>query len=95
MPCNFTISFNEAIETLIEKAKNGIVSNGGTFKGNTKLGEYSIPVPTGTIKGKYTVSGKEIVFDITEKPFIPTCSRIEKELRNYLATNATERLTFD
>jgi len=95
MACYFTISVEQPIESLIEKARNGITSNGGTFDGDIKRGTYSIPVPTGTIKGNYTVTDQKIAFEITAKPALPTCKRIEKELSDYLSSGQADRLSFE
>ena len=95
MACYFTISVEQPIALLIEKARKGITSNGGTFEGDTNRGSYSIPVPTGTIRGNYTVTDQEIAFEITAKPAIPTCKRIEKELRDYLSSDQAVRLSFE
>jgi len=95
MACYFTVSVEQPIASLIEKAREGITSNGGTFEGDVQRGTYSIPVPTGTIRGNYTVTDKQIAFEITAKPAIPTCKRIEKELRDYLSSPDPERLSFE
>lgn len=95
MACYFTVTIEQPIESLIEKARKGITSSGGTFEGDVQRGTYSIPVPTGTIKGSYTVTDKQIAFEISAKPAIPTCKRIEKELKDYLSSTNPNRLSFE
>lgn len=82
--CNFSLSFNQPIEQLIEKAKNAITSRGGSFTGNNQAGDYSISTPVGSIQGTYTVGGNKINFTIIKKPLLVSCSKIEDELRKYL-----------
>lgn len=84
--CNFTIESTEPIEKLIEKAKNAITNNGGTFSGDTEKGHYSIQTPLGGISGNYAVQNSAIAFEITDKPFLLGCGKIEVELRKYLRT---------
>jgi hypothetical protein len=79
--CNFTIEFEEPEEKLIERAKNGITSKGGTFEGNTEKGLFSMPTPAGKVVAAYTVNGNQIHFEIMDKPLIVGCNRIEEELR--------------
>ncbi len=86
--CKFNVGFNESIETLIGKAKAAIHKAGGTFSGNNEKGNYAIPTPVGKITGNYTVSGSAITFEITDKPFLVSCNKIEGELRKYLGTTA-------
>ena len=82
--CNFSLSFNQPIEQLIEKAKDAITSRDGTFNGNNESGDYSISTPLGSIKGIYTVAGTTINFTIIKKPLLVSCNRIEDELRRYI-----------
>ena len=82
--CNFIIKQEQAVEQLIEKAKNAILNAKGAFEGNTEKGEFTIPTPVGKIEGKYMVQSDSIAFEITDKPMILSCSRIEDELKKYL-----------
>jgi len=93
--CNFNIGFNEPIGKLIEKAKSGIASIGGTFEGNTQKGNYSIPTQVGKITGSYHVQDNSIAFEIIDKPFLVSCKKIEDELRKYLGTATQELFKFD
>jgi hypothetical protein len=82
--CNFSIGFTDPIDQLIEKARNGISSAGGTFNGGSDSGSYSIPTALGSISGTYTVQENSITFVINEKPGLIGCGKIEKELKRYL-----------
>lgn len=93
--CNFNVDFTDPIEKLIEKAKSGITSMGGTFEGDTVKGKYSIPTQFGKVTGNYLVQENSIVFEIVNKPGVVSCKRIENELRKYLNSTAVEILSFD
>lgn len=94
--CNFNINFTEPIETLIRKAEDAITSIGGTFDGDTVKGNFSIPTRAGKITGKYSVSDRSIAFEITDKPILVSCNKIENELRNYLdSTESSKILNFE
>ncbi|CAD0009462.1 hypothetical protein [Flavobacterium chungangense] len=93
--CNFNINFTEPVDKLIEKAKNGITSIGGTFEGNMKKGIYSIPTQAGKVTGNYLVKENSIVFEIIDKPALVSCKKIENELRKYLSSTSEALLSFD
>lgn len=82
--CNFNIEFDEPKEQLVDRAKTGITSKGGTFEGDTENGWFSMPSPAGKIVAVYKVNGNMINFEITDKPLIVGCDRIENELRKRL-----------
>ncbi|GAB3174836.1 hypothetical protein [Telluribacter humicola] len=92
--CNISINFNEPIDQLVEKAEDGITSIGGAFIGNTNSGEYSIPTPVGNIMGNYTVTDRLINFEISKKPLLVTCKKIEDELRKFIGSTSTNSLSF-
>jgi hypothetical protein len=86
--CNFDIQFDESKEKLVERAKNGITSKGGTFEGNTEIGMFSMPTPAGKVIASYTVNDNIISFEIIDKPFIVACNRIQDELRKRIVSSA-------
>ncbi|RZJ72568.1 hypothetical protein [Flavobacterium sp.] len=93
--CNFNIAVIEPIEILIEKAKNGITSIGGTFEGTTEKGTFSIPTKAGKIIGNYSVNHNSIEFEITDKPILVGCKKIETELKKYLSPTPEEPMNFE
>lgn len=93
--CNFNVDFTDPIEKLIEKAKSGISSMGGSFEGDAVEGKYSIPTQFGKVTGNYLVQENLIVFEIMDEPGVVSCKRIENELIKYLSSTAVEILSFD
>jgi len=84
--CNFTIPFEDTVESMIQKAQSAILQvEKATFNGDIKNGLFSLPTPLGDIKGSYAIEGKLAHFSIEEKPFLVSCSLIESKLTGYLS----------
>jgi hypothetical protein len=77
--CNFTIPLTGSIDELLAKAREGITSMGGDFKGDGNSGNFALTSPVSII-GSYTISGTMMDILITEKPFFVSCTMIEKQL---------------
>lgn len=93
--CNFSISYTQSIEGLIQQARNGVAEKGGTFSGDTHSGSFSIPTKLGDIKGTYAVRAASIDFEITDKPWlVVTCNRIQSELEK-LINGSNDALSFE
>jgi hypothetical protein len=81
--CNFSISFSGSPEEVFQKAKNAVEKQGGNFSGDQNSGNFSINV-FGTISGSYTVSGKQLIISVEEKPMMIPCSAIENVLKGQI-----------
>lgn len=93
--CNFSIAFDGDAEQLIAKARKEILLAGGTFSGDATSGKFSLGTPLGTVKGDYTIKEQIFAIEVTDKPMMVGCSRIENELRRYMETTTLERGTSD
>lgn len=82
--CDIQIDFNGQAATQIERARTAILEAEGEFEGNDQSGSFSIPVLGSDIVGNYTITGNTFLIEITEKPLLISCRRIEDELREYL-----------
>ena len=78
--CQFNLSFAGNAEGLMRRAKQAIEGAGGNFMGTADEGAFTAATPIGSIKGSYKIEGQVISLTITQKPFLLSCSRIEKEL---------------
>jgi hypothetical protein len=78
--CQFNIAFSGDAESLIKRAKLEIQKAGGNLVGDATQGNFEGKTPIGAIEGSYRVEGQQISFNITDKPFFLSCSKIEKEL---------------
>lgn len=82
MSCNFKIPFTGSAETVLNKAKSAVQSQGGNFSGDSNAGNFSVSVFGNDIKGSYTVSGSELNIVIDSKPFFVPCNAIESFLKS-------------
>lgn len=78
--CNFSIPFTITAAALVQKAKNAIEGQGGSFSGNTSSGNFSVQL-MGTIAGSYEITGQEMTVTITDKPIFIGCGQIEAFMR--------------
>ncbi len=83
--CSFSIDFQNSPDILITKASVAITQAGGMFDGGDQTGNFYISTPLGIIAGDYIISEQTASFNITKKPFLVGCGRIEDELRKYLS----------
>jgi hypothetical protein len=83
--CNFSMPFSGEAETILNKAKAAIESQNGNFSGDATSGNFDVTVFGNTIRGSYTVSGKNLNLTITDKPFLIPCSTIESFLKSKIA----------
>lgn len=84
--CNFSIQFSLSAAEVAEKARQAIVGAGGNFQGNASTGNFTVPTPLGSIRGSYVIEQPVIHVAIDSKPFLVSCSLIEKQLRGYFET---------
>ena len=82
--CNFSISFSESPEEVLNRAKTAVEGQGGSFAGDATGGKFSINV-FGTISGSYTVSGNRLDIAIEDKPMMIPCGAIENVLKNQIS----------
>ena len=82
--CNISIDFNGDPDQLIITAEQAISGAGGSFAGNNSEGNFAINSPLGKVSGTYTVLGQSFNINISDKPFLVSCSKIEEELRKQI-----------
>ena len=78
--CQFSIPFSGQADGLIQRARQGIKTTGGFFNGDSSQGNFQAKTPIGSIEGSYQIIGQQIALEITKKPFLLSCARIQKEL---------------
>jgi hypothetical protein len=81
--CNFSIPFSISASEVAGKAKRAILSAGGNFQGDSAAGGFEVSTPLGGIRGSYIIQNSMINVTISSKPFLVSCSLIEKQLRGY------------
>jgi hypothetical protein len=82
--CQFTFPITSTAESLVNRAQRAIEGAGGSFTGNSTEGNFKAQTPLGSIEGSYKVEGQQILLSVTKKPFLLSCSRIEKELSSVM-----------
>jgi hypothetical protein len=82
--CNFTISFTGTATDFTENIKTKVQNQGGTFNGDEAAGSFGLSLLGSTISGSYTTEGSEMNIIIDHKPFLISCSQIQKYLENNL-----------
>lgn len=69
----------EQLKAAIETQTDGIV------QGDTTLGEFSFVATGFQIAGNYSIIGDLIEVQISKKPWLLSCGKIESEIRKYMA----------
>lgn len=82
--CRFRIPFPGDAESLTQRARQEISQMGGNLNGDSSHGDFRAKTPLGFVEGTYQISNQEIFFIITKKPFLVSCKKIEKELREVI-----------
>jgi hypothetical protein len=82
--CDFPLEFAGSPDELISRAKQAIQNVGGTFSGDSASGAFELKTPLGRVRGNYSIEENAIRMQISEKPLLLSCGRIEEELRKYL-----------
>jgi hypothetical protein len=81
--CEFTLPGEGDINALLARARSAIEQNHGTFDGDPNQGSFTGSTFVGKVAGTYLVQGSDIRVQITEKPFMLSCSQIESALREF------------
>jgi len=82
--CQFSLPFSGDPQGLLQRAKSEIERSGGIFSGDDQQGNFRAKTPIGSIEGVYQINGEEIALNITKKPLLLSCRKIEKELRSVM-----------
>jgi hypothetical protein len=84
--CHISIEIGEIKnrEELVGKARKAIAKHGGELKGDENGGTFDLHIVIGHIAGNYTIEENTFILDVTKKPLLVSCSRIEKEISKYL-----------
>ena len=69
---------------LMEKARTALEKNNGKLTGDEHEGTFDLPIVIGHIKGNYTIDENTFHLEITHKPLLVSCKRIETELTKHL-----------
>ncbi len=82
--CIFNFEFGGSAGQLLPGIKRDIASQGGWVQGNASSGTAMVPSPAGDVEFSYHIAGQHLVIEVTDKPFVVSCDRIEAELRKVI-----------
>lgn len=83
--CSFTLQHAGTPDTLFPVAKRAITTQGGSVTGSPVAGSIVLPSAAGRISLNYTARGSSLAIQVTDKPWVVSCSRIQSELAQVLA----------
>jgi hypothetical protein len=84
--CNFSTHLQVSADEVAQRARTAILNAGGSFSGNAASGNFDVSTPLGAIRGSYVIQHPVIYVTISSKPFLVSCSLIEKQLKGYFAS---------
>lgn len=82
--CTFTIPFAGETSIVLDKAKNAVEKQSGSFTGDTNNGNFQVSFFGQEIVGGYTVAGNDLNIVIESKPFMVPCNAIESFLKSQI-----------
>jgi hypothetical protein len=80
MACQFSIQFSGSAEAILQKAKQAVTAQGGSFDGDLNTGNFDVSLLSNRVAGSYIVSNQQLDLTITEKPMFIPCNAIESFL---------------
>ena len=85
MAHSFTAKFAGDPNALLQRVKTKIISEGGSFSGDTAGGNFSGNTALGEVSLKYQIqAGNTVQFTVTDKPFLLPNGTVESTVRSYL-----------
>lgn len=83
--CNFSINYPNPKEQLVAQLRSAIMSQSNAhFEGDNTTGAFAFTAMGFDIAGNYGINGDIIEVNITDKPFLVSCSKIESEIKKFL-----------
>lgn len=87
MACNFTFEYTKPKTEMVSKLETAILGQHGSFQGDEAGGEFSFSAMGFSFRGNYTIIGDQIAVEITDKPFLVSCGKIESEIKKYMTAD--------
>lgn len=72
---------------MIRNLETAILNQHGVFLGDENTGEFSFSTMGFTFRGTYAIEGDLVSVEITDKPFLVTCKKIETEIKKYIESD--------
>lgn len=87
MACKFTIDYTRSKTEMIRNLETAILNQHGLFQGDENNGEFSFSTMGFTFRGNYVIEGDLVAVEITNKPFLVSCAKIESEIKKYMESD--------
>jgi hypothetical protein len=81
--CRFEFPLPENIGAWVSRARAAVEQFGGEFDGDDQSGGFAGNAGIGKLRGRYSVTPQSVVVEVTEKPFMVSCSMIEGKIREF------------
>lgn len=84
--CSFNYNFSVPPAELVNGIRSGIEGNGGSFNGNDQSGSFDVKIKglPKHLEGNYQINGNTITVNITKKPVVASCKRIQDEIGRHI-----------
>lgn len=87
MACNFTFEYTKPKTEMVSKLEAAILGQHGSFQGDETSGVFSFSAVGLSFRGNYLIRGDQISVEVTDKPFLVSCSKIESEIKKYITAD--------
>lgn len=84
--CAFTLRYDSTADALFQNARASILEQHGTFVGTPQQGQASLPTDVGTVRWNYSTQGQNLRIEVTDKPWLVSCSAIQQQMAELVAS---------
>jgi hypothetical protein len=85
--CSFEFSYSGTPDVLFQKIKTAIEAERGQVEGDAESGTIKIPYALFSVQGNYKIQEQSIRIEITKKPPLTSCERIENSITSFLSSD--------
>ena len=72
----------DRIADIVPVLMDELRANGASVSGSASSGQLSISTPVGTVKGSWTIDGRSLAFEVSQRPSAVSCGQIESKLQD-------------
>jgi hypothetical protein len=83
--CTYTLQHAGTPETLFPVARREISKSGGSVQGTPESGAVVLATAAGRVRFNYAARGNSVAIEVTDKPWVVSCAKIQSELVKMLA----------
>lgn len=83
--CSYSFPLQGNPQARFSSAKDAILKQGGTVTGSASSGMATVPSPAGTVSFTYQLQGQNLNVQVTDKPWLVSCTKIYDALSTAIA----------